>query len=252
MNTSLDVLATNLTNFNGSVLDYAIVLAAIGTVTMALIELFKSVFDMRLKFHRWRVSKWIEDSAARDELLMVASGGMVGMPVQTGVAMFAVGEVPLGDAIFDQPTEKLLGQIQSAVNLIMDFPQLYPSAYRFIAAPLPSHGTTNDMELWQQVAEELAAGTEVADNRSRAATQARARINTIIARRLDGFQNATLYLWAELNQRASVILGAVLILILVGPSGGPNAVLFAGLGGLVAPFAKDIVTALSGLKTKRG
>lgn len=251
MDKALNDIAIKLSDFNGSILDYAILLAAVGTVTMALIELLKSVFDIRLNFHQWRVKKWIGDSAAHDELLLVASGGMVEMIAQTGLTTFATGETPLADAIYDQPTEKMLGQFQAAVNLIMDFPNLYPKAYEFIASPLPGHGTSGDMELWREVAGKLAAGEAVPDERSRAATQARARINTIVARRLDGFQNATQYLWAELNQRASFLLGAVLIILLSGPSPGLHAVLFAVIGGLVAPFAKDVVSALSGLKTKR-
>lgn len=249
MDPKLNEIATKLSDFNGTILDYAILLAAVGTVTMALLELAKSVFDVRLKFHRWRVGKWIGDSDAHDELLLVASGGMVGTPAQTGLRTFAIGEAPLGDAIYDQPTEKMLGQLQAAVNLIMDFPNLYPKAYEFIAAPLPGHGTSGDMELWREVAGALAAGEMVPDERTRAATQARARINTIIARRLDGFQNATQYLWAELNQRVSFLLGGALIFFLSGQS--PHSLLFAAIGGLVAPFAKDVVTALSGLKTKR-
>jgi len=157
----------------------------------------------------------------------------------------------------------MLGQIQAATNLILDFPAEYPHAYDFIAGPLADDTTSKhsdawkDSEAWKTAAEKMARGDHMGEPDRRKATQARARLGNLVSRRLDGFQNATQYLWAELNQRAAFILGASLILGLAqyAPAEAKldwlKAILFAGLGGLIAPFAKDIVSALSGLKTKR-
>jgi hypothetical protein len=186
----------------------------------------------------------------------LASGGTSSKPEYGSLHKWAIGEVALADGIYDQPTEKMLGQIQAATNLVLDFPAEYPHAYDFIAGPLTGHTTSGDSEAWKTAAKKMARGDEVSETDRRKATQARARLGNLVSRRLDGFQNATAYLWAEMNQRAAFVMGCVLILSLAWPDEPKlktvtSAILLAALGGLIAPFAKDIVSALSGLKTKR-
>ena len=100
-----------------SILGYAVLLAAVATVTMALLDLVKAlpVLTVRLRYHRARVAKWIGDSTALNDLLILSVSG-----------------VESADALYDQPTDKMMGQIQSAANVAVDFPDLYPRIYDFL------------------------------------------------------------------------------------------------------------------------
>jgi hypothetical protein len=83
-------------------------------------------------------------------------------------------------------------------------------------------------------------------------TLAKTRIDHFIARKLDAFQTRAEYNWARLNQYVSVSLSAIfLISIFLTLKGDffPSIVL-AFFGGMMAPLAKDVVSALSGLKLK--
>lgn len=241
----------------GAITDHALILAAIGTVTMALQELVKSVFDLRLIFNRWRFRKWVRHEAARRQWLALASGGDYAGEARKMTALL-IGEIDAANVVFDQPVEKMMGQLQAATNVILDFPYLedYEEAYRFLvnAPPLPGE-LKGDAAIWRQYAQRAAAATdELPAGEGRAAAQARARLANLVARKLDAFQNEAQYLWAELNQRIAVLAGGLFLfsLLLYGGKVDPfSALLLSVMGGLIAPFAKDVVSALSGLAVKR-
>ena len=66
---------------SNSILSYALVLAAVGTITMALLELIKGVFQLRQLFHDRMLNWWIsripdtDKDKVLDELLTFAGGG---------------------------------------------------------------------------------------------------------------------------------------------------------------------------------
>lgn len=241
----IDAIVQDTTN-------YALLLAAIGTLAMALIELLKGLAAVRRRFHRYQFARWISDEAARRELTVLATGGE-----------------RYADVLFDQATDRMLGQIQAAANLSLEFPDRYPHAYAFFTHPdlaqhsAPAELEASDSEVWARFASGMAApGSEpavvphaAADNR--AAQQARVRLGHLIARRLDSFQNRTQYLWARGNQGASIIVGTGLSLYALTrttsaatPRDFAMLVALALLAGMLAPFAKDVVTAISGIRTK--
>ena len=236
--------------------EYAMVLAAVGTVTMALLELLKSLFDARMRFHRWRIKKWAA-AGALAQLELLATGAAPRREAVRALHGFLTGEMQRADVMYDQPTDKMMGQIQAAANVALDFPQRYADLYRFLAVPLGDKGDKDaaaDADRWLEYAEAIAKGSPQPDDKARAATQARARIGNIVARKLDAFQNETQYLWADLNQRVAVISAAAFLAYLlwsatVDPGAGDvvRVVTLSFLGGLVAPFAKDVVSALSSI-----
>lgn len=236
-------------------LDYAVLLAAIGTLSMAFIELLKGLTSFRRHFHRRELGQWIPDQDCRDELLVLAAGGEQN-----------------ADVLYDQPTERMLGQIQAAANLSLEYPDRYPNAYAFFTREdlqlklKPSGGTANDSEMWANFATRIAREGFTTDeaqrlkqeSEGRAAQQARVRLGNLIARRLDMFQNRTQYRWARLNQVFSIGSGAVLTAYALASStyrvdsarDFVAVVLLSLLAGMLAPFAKDVVAAISGLRTK--
>ncbi len=241
-------VANIIDHITRSTLDYAVLLAAIGTLSMAFLELAKSLAGARRRFHAWRLEQWMPDEQARRELVLLAAGGRL-----------------YAEALYDQAPERMLGQIQSAANIALDYPVRFPHLYGFLTV-LPEEDAAqeaatgkHDSEVWRAYAAAMAGGGEKngAPPDDRAAQQARARLGNLIARRLDSFQNQTQYLWARANQYCSVAIGAgIAYYALQGSSrfqGSQNIewlIAASFVAGMIAPFAKDIVSALSGLRAK--
>jgi hypothetical protein len=244
-----NAIAVTVESFSGKILDYALLLAAIGTIAMALLELVKSVTFWRRHFHRRRVGHWLagapDANAAEQQLMLLAAGGKENAAV-----------------LYDQPAAKLMGQIQAAANVALDFPSKYAALYEFLATVPQARelrAGADDAKTWRQFSEQRMEGRPrkaIADDvQARAATQARARLGNLVSRKLDVLQNNIEFAWARLNQLWSVAGGGALlawILLHQTPAPSPElVVLLSLLGGLVAPFAKDLVSALTGLRARR-
>lgn len=253
---NVDILPELVEGFAANILAYAVLLAAIATITMALLELVKAVARLRLNYHKRMVEQWVSSRDCFQELLVLT-----------------VAEVKSSGALFDQPTSKMMGQIQSACSVVMDFPLLYPNMYRFLTDVPTSEaaaretgggtgagGRTSDADTWRDFAARLdqPRGEGAPDGAPppgiEAATRARARLDHFVTRKLDAFQTRTEYIWARANQVAAVVAAAVFIWVLlrtpeIGASWRQAAIL-AAFGGMLAPFAKDVVSALSGLRAR--
>lgn len=244
-----------LEKWNVYLLEWALLLAAIATMTMALVELAKVIVSARRRYHEYRVTKWVAPAKAYEELLDLAVGGSGSK-----------------NALYDQPTNKMMGQIQAAANTAMDFPTRYDALYAFLTAP-PAAGTDTpppaedaraaerDERLWAEFCRSLEAGQKIDPNNEAqasiiaAATRARARLDHFVARRLDAFQTVTEYQWARANQFVAVLAAALFLMYLLNlnaPGGLTVRMFFVALvGGMIAPLAKDLVEALSGLRARR-
>jgi hypothetical protein len=251
LNEFLPPLVSNVESVAGQILDYALLLAAIGTITMALLELAKAVLFIRKFFHRWYIGRWLgaaeNPDETRDELLLLAAGGLDNAAV-----------------LYNQPTGKLMGQVQAAANVALDFPDRYKWFYEFLTAA-PRTSGTEDQNDWRQFSKKRMNArprriNPQNDEEARRALQARARLGNLVSRKLDALQNRIEYDWARLNQLVSVIGGGALLAALLmqiqakAESDSKQVVgivLISVLGGMVAPFAKDVVTALSGLRARR-
>src|SRR3990172_13299624 len=166
-------VATIIEAISNKTLDYALLLAAIGTLTMAFIELIKGLTAFRRHFHRCELTRWMPDHNTRRELLVLAAGGEENAEV-----------------LFDQPTERMLGQIQAAANLSLEYPDRYPLVYKFFTQEdlqmklAQVGGMADDSELWANFATRTAregfAANEAQqleqEGEGRAAQQARVRL----------------------------------------------------------------------------
>lgn len=254
MNKIIGELPHLVDSFIGNILSYAVVLATVATITMTFLELFKSILKLRLKFHRKRVELWIKDDLLLEELLILT-----------------VSEIDSASALYDQSSDKMLGQIQSATIVAIDFPDMYPHFFEFItrspkskAAAEETGGSGYRSSNEQPTDAEIWAEFITHDNRTKSinsieddayiqrATKARARIDHFIARKLDAFQTQLEYDWARKNQYLSVLACACLLMGLLLYLCVPilPAVGLSFFGGMMAPLAKDIVSALSGLRSK--
>lgn len=236
-------LALLVEQWGDHILDLALILAAVATISMALLELLKVIVQARPIFHRKCVQSWTGSATTYGELMMLAVGG-------GGTA----------NALFDQPTDKMMGQIQSAANTALDFPQRYPAFYEFLTAQPGTENATPDERVWAEFCARVERGEQLDPESPETAkevsgaTRARARLDHFVARRLDAFQTVTEYRWARTNQFVSVGAATILLFLLMREIDEVNAstIVVAIFGGMMAPLAKDVVSALSGLRARRG
>ncbi len=245
-------------------LDYGLLLLAVGTAAMAAVELIKALSRVRLFFHRRRVQAWVGDTKANG-----------GREAYAQLIALVASDLRYANALFDQPAEKMMAQIQAAAGVAMDYPDRHPALYDFLTLP-PRTDTegeaqiaafaasvepaVHDAELWKKFATKHRASEEgvalmisskgEATPESVQANEARSRLDPLVARRLDAFQTSVEYAWARWNQGlAGVGSFGVLLYILWGVADTTIAWLsWSVLGGFVSPFAKDFVSALQRLR----
>lgn len=229
-------------------LNYAVTLAAVGVLAMALLEAIKGVGDIRHWFHAWKLRQWIGKGSAYEELLFLA-----------------IGDRERTDALCAQPLEKMMGQIQAAANVALDFPDDSKALYEFLTTtdvlqtsdaasmPAPEDRAKRDRERWAKIAKtegqrSLEARGAAPTGEELEAAQARIRLANLVSRKLDAFQLRTLYYWERANQLASMLISVLIVWYALG-FGTANFTLrslaFGIIAGLLSPFAKDLATSLA-------
>ncbi len=266
----------------------ATLVAGIGALAMAVVEAVKAMLPLRASFHHDEIECWLEGRhhSADARMMGVAFDGMpsAGDP---GAAFnellhLAIGGVAYQTALFEQAPEKMFGQIQAAVNVAMDFPDIAPNLYEFLthepgterngairvasrleeaktAAATGAAAPANDQDRWSRFAAQLNAGTVDLKTKDEAkrkeyleANQARQRLDNLVRRRLDALQTRIGYRWGRYNQFAgfAVAVGfSVAALVQVQPPLSPLAIaVLAAAAGFLAPPAKDLAAALSKIR----
>jgi len=225
-------------------LDYTLLLLAIGIFSMAFIELLKGLTYIRRRFHQHEMEKWISDPICRRELIVLATGGE-----------------QYADVLFEQPIERMMMQIRFATDIALEYPYRYRHVYKYFSKAdwqikIAQYGDQqNDSEVWVNYASnpELKA----AASNEHAAQQARARLHNLIARRLNTFKNRVQHRWSRNNQIVSIFTGAALSTYAlysttsVGDFKDGLALFgYALLAGMLAPVAKNVVSAINGMRNK--
>lgn len=297
-NPLLKLLGDAVQGYGAAVLNYALVLAAVATLAMALVELVKTVLRLRLRYHRWAVQAWTDREPRRLGGLLArtpcffiprrATPFMQGNRTLDELLVLATGGHDDGDALYDQPVEKMMAQVQAAANIAIQFPQEFPHLYAFLAGvqwkhtPRPvvigksgriaaekdetersavAEKAEKDGALWARRVEAGPAATRPVDPTDPApppdpdqAAAAKAKLNNRVLRKLDAFQAETQYLWERLNQWVAAACCAGMLwylLIGTGKLDPLSAFPLALIGGVAAPFAKDVATALASFGRSR-
>jgi hypothetical protein len=245
------------------ILDYAIALAAVGALTMVLLEALKSLFRLREKYHYNELRKWIQAPGnAGDEtwrqLIRLTTGDA---PTAQPASLSWVGgnfQITYSNALFTLELEKMMGQIQAAADVVLDSPKQYESLYGFLTAG----AARQDIDDWK-VAADAPLDPKTGDaKKTRDVAQQYTRLNKYVRRRLDSFQLRTSFRWSSANQKWSVVVGAVIMFVALSyleyrQSDGNLGVLDvlpfiapAILGGAIAPMAKDLVVALRKVRSR--
>lgn len=256
---------------------YAITLAGLGILTMAILEAAKKLFDVRQVFQRNALEAWLgqkqsgrqaapfyapgepaagqrvhyEWQQAYDELMWLCTGVRAGGRGAGGAEPPIRFHRSVSFALFELELPQMMGQIQEAADAALNDPDGSPNWFEFLALGCDP----KDVKRWR---DGIKAGPANSDAQRKELAELYGRIRLLVRRRLDAFQTVTAYRWREWNQLYSWVLGAVLMFfaqIIAARTATeeiePNWLMVFGislLGGLLAPIAKDLVDALSKLK----
>lgn len=246
--TTVEVFASNL-------LDYALALAAVGALAMALIELIKKLLDSRTKFHAKRWTAWMMKSGdgaigegdrkrAYADLIQLCTGVTPGEAGKSSASLVAAGgSLPMWHgwdpdpaySVFSLEPSRMMGAIQDAGDMALAAPDRYDALFRLITAG----ASADDIDAWAKKKVEVKEQAE-----------AFARLRQIFKRKLDSFQLYTEQRWASYNQFAANVVGAIVMAAALTSLNaelglGPATIAFLSLfGGILSPVAKDLVAAL--------
>jgi hypothetical protein len=244
LSTGVVAVVNSLTDF---ILKYAVALAAVGALSMALIELWKKLFDSRTKFQARRWTQWMKKESAFEEKILpedpakstsstspsreAAMAELIqlctGVPdedgAQTARDLFASdGQLswrhafvqPLAHAIFALDLARMMGTIQDAADVVLSSPQQNASLYLLMT----SGANPDDILAWYTEGApsmaDIATIDPTPEDRRRIKEHADrfARLRQVVRRKLDGFQIYATDRWASRNQLMANSVGILLML----------------------------------------
>jgi hypothetical protein len=234
---------TLLTNF---LLKYITPLAAVGALSMALIELGKKLLDSRTKFQTLRWITWMQQTGgqganhqpngvapviaaqrsgeierALTQLLQLCTGVSIVEAEDAARALIASGgKLPLlyawsrspAHSVFALDLSRMMGSIQEAADIALASPGPYESLFRFMTLGSDPTDVTNWLKKGPAAALNV-DGLPDADQKRVIREQAErfARLRQIVKRKLDGFQLYTGDRWGTWNQFAANIVGFIVM-----------------------------------------
>ena len=221
--------------------------AGVGIATMAVLQIVKDVLPARRWFQKWWLSGWLRERAR-------ATTGNSDKAIQDLLTLTTGGD---DKAFFDLPVEQLTGLMNSATQVILDYPTLHADLLWVLAhgaakadieklLKLPAGAGRKRDELSAAERQEL---TDFVDARNRVTHQ--------IQRTLDAVQIAMGSKWKFLLGLASIVLSGAFMavafaLFVPGSLLTTRRVTFyviaAVIGGFLAPVARDLVAALQALR----
>ena len=180
-------------------------------------------------------------------------------------------------AIFELETSRMMSQIQDAADAVLNNPDLHPHLYSFLTRGV----SRNEADAWRIYVACPPVGGPTKQDSDRYG-----RIKMLMRRQLDAFQTVTTCRWDDLNQWWAMLLGAVILFIALVIGADPNfekvafdpltsflagwdsvdvnffdaeekktsflgLLLKAALGGVLAPFGKDLLNSISSIKFSR-
>jgi hypothetical protein len=274
---------STVNRFTDFLLGYVGALAAVGALSMALIEAGKKVFDSRTRFQALRWTHWLGRSAfdinafkseqsptlnsAYAELLQLCTGVPIAEAREAADRLLRDGgRLPTrhaflrpqfpAHAVFALDLQRMMGSIQESADTALASPRELPSLYLLMT----SGADRADIKSWYEEGPDSIIAIVEPTPANRLAIKEHAdrfaRLRQVVKRKLDGFQVYTGDRWASWNQTVANIVGIVaLFLILIWVKNtAPNSpgyltiVLLSLLGGILSPIAKDLVTALKRVK----
>lgn len=227
--------------------DYAVTLAALGALTMALIEAYKKLFGVLGNFQSEALRQWLQQDTVegaeapgktrRNQHYIVPAFARVQagekqqpyawqdayrelLHLTTGLRMDAKGdeEVPgtaysrrVSSALFELDLARMMGQIQEAADAALNNPELYPNWFAFLTRGCSPADRSEWLQAMGRRSGSNSQDSESVDTKHLADVYGRIRL--LMRRQLDSFQTVTSFRWREFNQKWAIILGAILMFI---------------------------------------
>jgi hypothetical protein len=258
-----------LGKFNGWA-SYFLTVTALGTITMAVLQAIKDITPIRRWFQRFRMRAWLVSQArlALDEPEEQNSHNETkndqSISLATSLADDAEYELLLlatnGDAcaFYDLEIEKLCGQWNAAIQIVIDFPSCFKNLFACMAARARKEDRGQllrpDLPIQLHPASESAQDVETQAermNRRQTFLDARNRVMHQIQRAVDSFQIATAFRWKWHFQVASFLISFGLAVAAETISSSDNykvALVSAAMAGFLAPIARDLLAAVQKLR----
>jgi hypothetical protein len=253
---SIGKVLSTVESFGDFLLKYFIALAAVGALAMAIVELFKKLWEWRTRHYAKALVEWFDgDKAAFCDLLFLTTnldkaraGEKAAKLVDEGGSLPLIGAAYLDEsALFSLELDQMMGHVQDAIDTALNNPDRYPALYAFATRGADE----DDIRDWQPIALKPAdPGITAVDAKERADIYT--RLHQIVKRRLDAFQLMTGRSWVNWNQfwanvAGFLVMGACLVWL---DSNGTwkqswiTLLIFSLMGGVLSPVAKDIIIAL--------
>ena len=252
---------TDAINAIGSATGWQLVgtITAAGTISMAFLQLVKDFTPIRRGFQRRWMTAWIEEHA--DEFNKNRQRKDVDRKVLSEVspdeAQALLIELATGGddrAFYELAIEQMVAQMNAAVQITLDYPS--KNFYFDLLAVMSDGADLGDVAAVVSHSPTGARGKKAAPPDDY--LQARARVSHRIQRNLDAIQISVGKRWERWLHVASIVVSVILILAFFrfdppGFAAGNkmaigSLILFALLGGMVAPVASNLVAALKKAK----
>lgn len=238
-------LLAAIENFaSGHALTFVLSLAAVGTISMALIQVVKELAPVRRWYQKRWLTAWLARQIAKAEPIEADLPAASPDLVRDALVELATG----GDerAMFDLSADQMVAQMNAAAQMALDYPQLNKPLLRALSA-----GASRDdlmlIFLLSSPDEEASPSSTFND--------ARNRVGHRLQRNLDGLMIALGNDWRWWMHFCAIGL-TILLVEAAAISYGLSAsqlllAAFIGLiGGYLAPIARDLVAALQSLRLR--
>lgn len=226
--------------------------AAIGTLTMAVIQAIKDLTRARRVFNRNQVTRWLDrvkDPPPTDDNVSLMAA--IAHSPHALLDLLVLATAADADALFDLEIEKVAGQMNAAAGIVVDYPDLHVNLLRRLAAG----ARDGDIELLISTGQGGRAALEQLRLNARDEydifLDAKTRVTHQVQRNLDGFQISATFAWKTRLKWAAFVLSVAFAWIAVSIAGkGFLVSLPIGIAaGFFAPIARDLVAVLD--KAKR-
>jgi hypothetical protein len=220
--------------------NWGVPLAAIGTISMALLQTAKNILPLRRRFQENRIAAWLvgrnKEHACRAETDLVAL-------VTSGDR----------DAFYNSDIDQICTQIKSALTAVLDYPELHKDLVQCLASTAEKDDVCKLFHL-PHADIFLKAATQSTPQERQAIREyaiAKTRVGAEMRSTVDAIQNSISFRWKRRLQIISVFLSAAIGVIALHVGASPGLVPTLGatlviglLSGFLAPVARDLLAAV--------
>lgn len=209
---------------------------AIASIATALVQLLKDLFPVRRAFQRNFLKRWFaERSSAKPNAAAIEF-----RKVETELIRLATGGDR--DAFYDLEPAQLCGQMNSAAQQVIAFPNRHSDLLRFLAP----EADPNDIELLTSAAN-TTPGNAMTDGQVTELLDARNRVTHQLQRSVDALQISMSFRWKFFIQIIIYIVCFILafVAVLTVKSSGRFSVVEAIAVGLLAGFVSPLLSDLA-------